>query len=62
MRRFDVRANGNPTANGTGFCVIRLQQSLFGQHHRQRDAAESRPCVIEEAATVEHVMAVECVG
>ncbi len=62
MRRFDVRANGALAANGPGFCVLRLQQSLFGQHHRQRNTAEPGASVVEETASVEQVMTVKWFG
>ena len=62
MRRFDVRSNGTLTTDSAGPGVVRLQQSLLRQHHRQRNAAESRAGVVEKSAAVQQMMAGECVG
>lgn len=62
MRRLDVRSNGTLTADGAGLSVVCLQQSLLGEQHRQRDAAEPGASVVEETASVEQMMAVEWSG
>ena len=62
MRRLDVRSNWTLTADGAGLFVVRLQQSLLGEQHRQRNAAESGARVVEETASVQQMMAGECVG
>ena len=59
MSGLDDRPYGACATDRTELSIFRFQQSLFGEHHRQRNAAEPGPGVIQKSATIEKVVAGE---
>ena len=62
MPRVNQRPNRSFSADGPDIRVIGFQQSLLGQHHRQRDTAEPRTRVVQEVSSIEQMTADEWVA
>ena len=54
-RGINVRPDWRLAPNRIRLCVIRLQQPLLRQHHRQRNATKPRGRVVEKAATAQEM-------